>query len=157
VARRRPLCWLRDTGRVTSGDPTTPDLVELTRRGIDAVNRRDLDAAMSLYSPDVVWESLDGFGVFEGATAVRGFLEDWLRSYEAFDTQAEEALDLGGGITFVVVRQSGRLLGAAGRVEQRFAWAIAWERGFAVRGIAGMDLDQARAAAERLARERADG
>jgi ketosteroid isomerase-like protein len=49
-------------------------LVELTRQVIDAGNRRDLDAVMSLYAPDVVWESLDGLGVFDGVTAVRGFL-----------------------------------------------------------------------------------
>ncbi len=135
-------------------ESTTPDLVELTRQGIDAANRRDLDAVMSLYAPDVVWESLDGLGVFDGPTAVRGFLEDWLSSYEVFDTEPEDVLDLGGAITFVVVRQSGRLLGAAGRIEQRFAWAITWEHGLAVHIIAGMDIDGVRAGAERLAKER---
>jgi hypothetical protein len=55
-------------------ESTTPDLIELTRQGIDATNRRDLDALMSLYAPDAAWESLDGLGVFEGATAVRGFV-----------------------------------------------------------------------------------
>lgn len=137
-----------------SEESTTPDLLELTRQGIDAGNRRDLDAVMSLYAPDVVWESLDGLGVFDGATAVRGFLEDWLSSYEVFDTEAEEVLEMGSGITFVVVRQRGRLLGAAGRVEQRFAWARTWEHGLAVHYIAGMDIDGVRAAAERLAEER---
>ncbi len=134
---------------------TTPDLVELTWQGIDASNRRDFDALMSLYAPDAVWESLDGIGVFEGATAVRGFIEDWLGSYEVFDTEAEEVLDMGSGITFVVGRQSGRLPGAAGRVEQRVAHAITWERGLVVHTVAGMDIDGVRAAAERLAQERA--
>jgi len=45
-----------------SVESATPDLVELTRQGIDAGNRRDLDAVMSLYAPDVVSESLDGLG-----------------------------------------------------------------------------------------------
>jgi ketosteroid isomerase-like protein len=133
---------------------TTTDPVGLTRQGIDAVNRRDLDAAMRLYADDVVWESLDGLGVFEGATAVRGFLEDWLGSYAVFDTKAEEIVDLGGGITFVAVRHSGRLLGATGRVEQRFAWGITWEQGLAVHGIAGIDIESVRVTAERLAKER---
>jgi ketosteroid isomerase-like protein len=136
-------------------ESTAPDLVELTRQGIAAVNRRDLDAAMRLYADDVVWESLDGLGVFDGATAVRGFLEDWLGSYVVFDTEPEEIVDMGGGITFVVVRQSGRLLGATGRVEQHFAWAITWEHSLAVSGVAGMDIDSVRATAERLANDRA--
>jgi hypothetical protein len=35
-----------------SEESTTPDLVELTRQGLDAFNRRDLDAQMSFYAPD---------------------------------------------------------------------------------------------------------
>jgi ketosteroid isomerase-like protein len=136
-----------------SEETTTPDLVELTRQVVDAGNRRDLDAVMSLYAPDVVWESLDGLGVFDGATAVRGFLGDWLSSYEVFDIEPEEVLDMGSGITFVVGRQGGRLLGAASRVEQRSAWAITWEHGLAMHVIAGMDIDGVRAAAERLAED----
>jgi ketosteroid isomerase-like protein len=135
-------------------ESTAPVLVELTRQVIDAGNRRDLDAVMSLYAPDVVWESLDGLGVFDGATAVRGFLGDWLSSYEVFNIEPDEVLDMGGGITFVVGRQGGRLLGAAGRVEQRSAWAMTWKHGLAVHIIAGMDIDEARAVAERLAEER---
>lgn len=136
-----------------SEESTTPGLMELTRQGIDASNRRDLDAVMSLFAPDAVWESLDGLGVFHGATAICGFLEDWLSSYELFGTEPEAVLEVGSGITFVVVRQSGRLRGAAGSVEQRFAWAITWENGLAVRCVAGMDIDAVRAVAERVAHE----
>jgi ketosteroid isomerase-like protein len=137
-----------------SEESTTPDPVELTRQLIDTGNRRDIDAAMSIFAPNVVWESLDGLGVFDGATAVRRFLEDWLSTYEVFEIEPEEVLDMGGGVAFVVGRQGGRLLGAAGRVEQRSAWAMTWEHGLAVHVIAGMDIDKARAAAERLAEER---
>ena len=61
---------------------------------------------------------------------------------------------MGGGVTFVVGRQGGRLLGATGRVEQPSAWAIAWEHGLAVHVIGGMDIDKTRTAAERLAEKR---
>jgi ketosteroid isomerase-like protein len=136
-------------------ESTTHDLVELTRQLIDAGNRRDLDAAMSLFAADVVWESWDGVGVFEGARAVRGFLGDWLSSYEVFEIELEEILDMGDGITFAVGRQGGRLLGAAGRVEGRSAWAATWEHGLAIHLIASsMDIAGVRAAAERLAASR---
>ena len=35
---------------------TTPDLVELVRGTVEALNRRDLDGVMSLFDPDAVWE-----------------------------------------------------------------------------------------------------
>ncbi len=134
----------------------TPDPVELARQVLDAGGRRDLDAAMGMFAPDVVWESLDGLGVFDGATAVRGFLEEWISSYELYEIAPEEVLDVGSGVAFVVGRESGRLLGAADRVKQRTAWAMAWEHGLVVHIIAGLDVDKTRAAAERLAQDRAD-
>jgi hypothetical protein len=96
----------------------------------------------------------DAIGVLEGATAVRGFVEDWLGSYDVFNTEAEEVIDIGSGVTFVVGRQSGRLLGAAGRVEQHVAPAITWEQGLIARVVAGIDLDGVGATAERVAQER---
>jgi hypothetical protein len=129
-------------------------LIELARRCIDAGNRRDLDAVMSLYAPDVVWESMDGLGVFDGAIAVRGFLSDWLSSYELLEIEPEEVLDIGNGVTLVVGRQRGALPGAAGSIEQRSAWAMSWEDGLVVHCIAGMDIDGVRAAAQRLVKER---
>ena len=142
-------------GRMTSEESATSDPVELTRQLIDAGNRRDLDAAMGLFARDVVWESVDGLGVFDGATAVRGFLGDWLSSYEVFSMELKEVLELSNGIAFAAGQQIGRLLGAAATVEQGSAWGIAWEDGLAVRVVASVDIDKARAAAERLAGKRA--
>ena len=137
-----------------SREPTTPNLVELVRQAIDDSHRWDYDAIMRLFAPDVVWESLDGLGTFEGATAVRGFLEDFPSAYESFETEPEEILDMGGGIIFAVIRHAGRLRGGAGRVEQRFAWVMASKEELVVRVLAGMRIEQARAAAGRLAEER---
>ena len=80
---------LRDTPRAMAEESTTPDLVELTRHAIDASQRGDYDAIMGLFAPNFVWESLDGLAVFEGATAVRRFLEDFRSSYESFDSEPE--------------------------------------------------------------------
>jgi ketosteroid isomerase-like protein len=129
------------------------DPVELIRALFDAGNRRDLDDTMRIFAPDVVWESLDGLGVFAGAMAVRGFLEDWLSAYEVLNIELEQVIDLGSGVAFIVGRESGRLLGS-GRLEQRVAWAIASEHGHIVRLIASVDIDKARLAAERLADKR---
>jgi ketosteroid isomerase-like protein len=135
-------------------ESTTPDPVELVRQAIDASQRGDYDAAMGLFAPDVVWESLDGLGMFEGATAVRGFLEDFRSGYESFDTEPEKLVDLGGRIVFVVIRHKGRLRGGAGGVEGRFAWAVVSEQGLVVHVVAGSDIDKVRRAAARLAEGR---
>src|SRR6266567_4534582 len=61
-----------------SQESTTPDLVELVGRQLEAVNRRDLDAVMSFCPPDGVYDvSPSGLGVFERPVAIRGFLKDW--------------------------------------------------------------------------------
>jgi ketosteroid isomerase-like protein len=135
-------------------ESTTSDLVALTRQAIDAHQRGDYDAAMGLFAPDVVWESLDGLGTFEGAAAVRGFLEDFRGGYESFDTEPEEIVNVGVGIVFVVIRHTGRLRGGAGGVEGRFAWAVVSEQGLVVHVIAGGDIGTVRRAAERLAESR---
>jgi hypothetical protein len=41
---------------VTSQESTLPELVALTRRQVEAVNRRDPDAVMSLCPPDGVYD-----------------------------------------------------------------------------------------------------
>ena len=68
--------------------------------------------------------SAAGLGIFEGAEAVRGFVEDWRRSWEDYRYEEEELLDLGHGVMLSVVRESGRLVGGKGRVEQRAAHLI---------------------------------
>src|SRR3989442_7396758 len=74
--RPTPSPCERDTHRAMSEESTTPDLVELQRRGYEAVNRRDFDTAVSIYAPDALW-GIRELGVFEGLAAVRGVLEDW--------------------------------------------------------------------------------
>ena len=102
----------------------------LTRQAYDAVSRGDLDGVMSLFAADAVYDaSAAGLGTFEGAEAVRGFVEDWRRSWEDYRYEEEELLDLGHGVMLSVVRESGRLVGGKGRVEQRAAHLITWTNG----------------------------
>ena len=137
-----------------SQESTTPDLVELVRRLDEAANRLDFDAAVSLYAPDAVAEGRASGMTLEGRTAIRGFWEDVTVAYEEFEWRSEEILDLGNGVTFVVSRASGRPVGSTGRVELRVAIVAVWEEGLIVRGTTYTDIDEARAAAERLAEER---
>jgi ketosteroid isomerase-like protein len=134
---------------------TTPELVELTRSLFEAVNRGDLATAMSFYAPDAVWESPPLGTRFEGRAAIRGFAGDWMGAYDEWQAEAEELLDLGSGVILAVVRQSGRPVGSTGHVQTRIAVISEWVDGKTVRVIVYHDIAEGRAAAERLAEERA--
>lgn len=134
-----------------SEGPTT-DLVALTRRSIGA---ESVDAAVSFYAPEAVWDaSAWGMGVFEGQAAIRAFFDDWRRSYTGIDWEAEEIRDLGNGVTFAVIVQEGRVAGSRGSVQLRYGSVAEWTDDLIVRTSTYTDIDEARAAAQRLAEER---
>jgi ketosteroid isomerase-like protein len=134
-----------------SEESTTPDLVALWQESADAADRRDFDAAMRYFAADALWEVRPLGSTFEGAAAIRSFLEDWVGSYEDYEYEQEEALDLGNGVVFAVSRLDARPLGSLGRVQERWAFTFVWTEGMIVRVTGHTDIDEARAAAERLA------
>jgi ketosteroid isomerase-like protein len=137
-------------------ESTTPDLVELVRAGADAFNRRDLDAGMCFFAPDAVYDTSSvGIGTFEGADAIRRHLGEWFDNYEEYEFRLEEVHDLGNGVTFEVVRHHGRVAASDAAVQERWSYTGLWEAGVISRMIVRADIDEARAAAERLAKERA--
>jgi ketosteroid isomerase-like protein len=136
-------------------ESTTPDLVELVRETVEAGSRGDLDALLTLFAPDAVWDMSNvGMGEFEGHAAIRGFLEDWLGSYEEMRWEAEEIRDLGNGVTLAVVVQTARPVGSTGEVQVRSAGVSIWTDGLTERVMNYADIDDGRAAAERLAESR---
>jgi hypothetical protein len=113
---------------------------------------------MRHFAPDAVWDfSSAGFGSFDGAAAIRSFLEDWLGAYEDYEYRHEEALDLGNGVLFVVASLGGRPIGSAGGVQERWSYTVTWAAGTVVGVVLSQDIETARAAAERLAEERGVG
>lgn len=147
---RRSLS-VRDTGREMPEESTTPDPVELVRQQVEALDRRDLEGVMSSVTEDAV---LDGRAeMVEGRAAIRGFLDEWFGAYEELDFELEEVTHLGGGVVFAVVIQDGHMVGSAGRLRQREGWVYLCVGGLIAR-LTTSDVDEARAAAERLAQER---
>ena len=138
---------------------TTPDLVELGSRFLEAANRRDLDAMQRFFASDAVVENMGALGTFEGAAAIRGFWQDWFASYEELRVEREEGLDLGNGVVFAVVNQKAQLVGSSSEIRHRNAVVMVWVDGLIERATfysasSSADIDQARAAAERLAESR---
>jgi ketosteroid isomerase-like protein len=138
-----------------SEQPTTPDLEEMTRQAIESVATRDWGVAMSFYGPDSVWDMSElGLGTYHGVAAIRGVFEDWLGAYEKFEMAVEEVVALNDRLTLAVVHQDGQPVGSSAYVEIRYASVTEWADSLIVRATSYSDVDEGRAAAERLAEER---
>jgi limonene-1,2-epoxide hydrolase len=139
-----------------SEESTTPDPLEPVRRFGEGLRRRDFDAVTSCFACGAVYDaSQAGVGTFEGPAAIRAFLEDWLVGYDHWDNEWQEIQDLGDGVVFTVNRQDGRPAGSKGRVQERYALTFTLgAAGLIQRVDVAQDIDDARAAAERLAEER---
>ena len=145
----------RDTAHTMTEESTTPDMEELNRRVVDAVNRRDFDALLPYAAPNVIYDtSPSGFGVYVGIAAIREFIEGYWKAFEELRFELEEFVDLGNGVTFGVNRHHARLVGSTAPIQAREAQVTEWNDGLVVRITVYIDIDEARAAAERLAEER---
>jgi ketosteroid isomerase-like protein len=134
---------------------TTPDLTEIVHRSVEAMNRRELDTLMSLFAGDCVWDlSPMGLGTYRSRSAIRAFLEAWIGSYEWFELALEEVVGLARGVAFAVVVQRGRPVEGAGELDMRYASVNSGVDGLFERITNYTDIDEARAAAERLAKDR---
>jgi ketosteroid isomerase-like protein len=141
-----------------SEESTTPDLVERTRAIFEAMDRDwDIDALEANWAPDIVWDmSVSVLGTLHGRAAVREFLESWRATWEEHHHHIEEIRDYGYGVVFIALLEDGRPVGSEGRVQAQNVMVREWVDGKTVRITSYTDIDEARAAAERLAEERAD-
>jgi ketosteroid isomerase-like protein len=131
------------------------DLAVHTQRWAEAFGARDFDSVMSRYARDAVFVASEtGLGPFEGRAAIRDFFEDFVGAYEDFELEAQEVRDLGGGVAFSVIVQRGRVRGSTAWVQLRLATVATWVDGLIERHTGYGDIDQGRAAAQRLAAER---
>jgi ketosteroid isomerase-like protein len=134
--------------------PTMPDRAELlAREQIDALDRGDIDGILSTVTDDTVFDGRAAGDFYEGRASIRRFLEGWFSAWEELDFEIEEIRALGGGVVFAVVIQDGRPVGGHGHVRQREGWVYLW-MGESVARLTIYEVDDGRAAAERLARER---
>jgi ketosteroid isomerase-like protein len=144
----------QDTSLVPE-ESTTPDPRELTLLITEAFNRRDFDEVMRFFASDAVFDmSAVGMGTLEGVAAIRGFYEDWVGSYEEYRAEIDEFVDFGNGITLAVLSLKGRPLGSSGEVRLRYASVGTTVENLVVQATNYLDVDEGRAAAERLAQER---
>ncbi|CAN5141655.1 hypothetical protein BH24ACT23_BH24ACT23_01240 [soil metagenome] len=129
------------------------DHVDLLKRGMEAFNRRDWDAALKLVAEDAVWTTY--FGTVEGERSRFGraaIRRAWEAAAEVFGgdvyrIEPREFRDLGGGTILARVRLSGRGTASGVEVETEYAqlWTLRW--GLAVRVDSYADVAEALEAA----------
>jgi ketosteroid isomerase-like protein len=134
-------------------ESTTPDPVELVRKQAQDANRRDLDAVMNVFAENAILDGRGAGNFSEGRAAIRRFVEGWFDAHEDLRFEFEEISQLGNGVVFAVSIQDARLVGSAGHIRQREEWVYVWAQGLIAR-LTTYDIDEGRAAAERLAEER---
>jgi ketosteroid isomerase-like protein len=137
-------------------ESATPDLAERAREVIACADRADVEAFVGFFAPDAVWRMTPLSVDFQGLAGIRGFVEDWLGSYEEYSVEPQEILDLGAGVTFAVTRQRGHPAGSpdGAQVVETWAYVFSWVDGKLARLTSYDDPDEARAAAGRLAEGR---
>jgi limonene-1,2-epoxide hydrolase len=138
-----------------SEESTTPEPVELTRRLVASASGGDVDAVISACGQDTVWDVHPwGLGTHHGPASIRRFLEGWIGSFDEYQIVAEEVLDLGNGVVLAVVTQYAGSARSRSQLQLRSASVCVWTDGVAERVTHYRDIDEGRAAAERLAQAR---
>src|SRR5436305_15185611 len=132
---------------------TTADPIELAHRFLAAVNRRDVHALETFYASDAVLRGAE-IGLFAGPGAIGSFFEDLLSRYDDFHGEVEEIADLGNGVGFLVTICRAHPVGSEEEVQIRLGSVLVGTGGVIGRQTNYIDIDEARAAAERLAKAR---
>jgi ketosteroid isomerase-like protein len=89
-----------------------PENVEVVRRGVEALNARDLDRHyVEFFDPAVEWrtsaEDPDA-SVYQGLGAYKRYLEQWLDSFDGLQADVEECIAAGPDRVFTWIRYTGR-------------------------------------------------
>jgi ketosteroid isomerase-like protein len=105
--------------------------VEVALKGVDAINRRDLDAFIACVHPDVVWEvdvEVSPFfrGIYRGRAEMREWFEQsFLEVWESFHVDVEEITEASDGRVFLEMFATARGRGSGVETEVR-AWSVLW-------------------------------
>jgi uncharacterized protein len=111
--------------------------IELVRRGYEAFNRGDIDAAFELLDPEIEWvtdERVPFAGTYHGRDEVRRLLSDQLEVFGDLTMEPLELFEAGDQVVaFVRQRGRGEASGATIEITVGHLWtirdgkAIRWE------------------------------
>jgi ketosteroid isomerase-like protein len=113
---------------------------------------------LGLADPDLEWRpafgaAMDGGTAYDGHDGFREYWRDTQRIWDHFHFEPEQFIDDGDRV-LVIGRGSGRAKGSGIEIDQAFAMLWKVRDGRPSFGQTFTDIDEARAAAERLAQDR---
>ena len=133
---------------------STNDPVELTRRAIASLDSRNFDALMCFVGPASVCDlSFLELGTHTGSAAIRRFAVEWVGRLPGYAVQLREMQDFGNGVIYVAA-VGHRAYAPHFHIDLPDDAVLVWTDGILDRFTLYADADEARAAAEALARER---
>lgn len=114
--------------------------VETVRRLYDAIARRDSQAVLALYDPDVEWD-MSGYPYGDmlerrsrGHEALRAFWRQLYEAWENYEHDCHELIDAGDDVVSIVTdRGRGRASGAVVEIRAYGVWTI--QEGKIVRAV----------------------
>lgn len=115
--------------------PGVSENLEVLRHAYEALNRGEIDAALSVLEPDAEWQEhseLPEADVYRGRDAIRTFLVSYLDCWEDFRQETEELIDAGDRVA-VVLQMAARGKGSGIQVEGRYAHLWTMRNGKGVR------------------------
>lgn len=105
--------------------------LEIVRRLFDAISRRDAEAVLSFYDPDVEWDGSRAgpgafiVGTYHGHDGLRRYFREWNEAWENVDYHVEDLTDAGEQvISAVTSRGRGRASGVAVSYTQYALWTF---------------------------------
>ena len=114
----------------------TQENVELVHRVADALNRREIDAALAIADPEIEYSprlvELEGGGPYRGHDGIRRWWESWLRTPPDFSAEIEEVRDFGGA-TISRTRFRAHGIGSGAAIEQTLWQYAEWRQQKCVR------------------------
>jgi ketosteroid isomerase-like protein len=109
--------------------------VELVRGIVDALNRGDVDGMLARMHPDFEWRRLESSPVarsYRGREQVRGYVEDWLNTFDSLRLDLQDPTEVGDRV-LAVIHGRGRGRASGVELETRFCQVWTLRRGTAVR------------------------
>jgi uncharacterized protein len=133
--------------------------VDTVLRMYEAFRRRDTDAVLAAYDPDIEW-NMEGYVGWVGKRSYRGvegvqeFFRDWLQDFDNYTSDALDPLDLGDRVLFTVHdRAQGK--GSGVTIERYHAQVWTFRDGLVLRIEVFDDREAALAAHAPMGRDRA--
>jgi len=121
--------------------------VEVVRRMLQAFADGGLDAMAEFSDPDINWRAAEGaiddVGEMHGRVAVRGYIQDWIDTFDDLSIVVEELRDVGDDGVLAIQRLKGRAKLSGTETDLRYAVVGTVRDGKVVRGREYLSVDDA--------------